>query len=468
MNWSTVNMEYSRKAMREWFPQLHLPPDFDKFSLGKRHATYIMSAEELITNTKQAYKTINETLAQDMMDEGKQLGSSQIPFLLKTIFPLYNPSYDSYTTDAIRDVLKINLSYSHNNYYYLLFVAINRIGSGSYGTTASTTLITEQHQYFMAKVAWDVLNDKSSIDFLGASADDSILIKQTIPDSDAIVLQILSQITELQWFYPKFYTVLVNQTIPDYFDPKHTFTKKPKYNTLIFQEYINGKTIFELINSLDKYTKKRLEFILMSSMRYLYKKVGFVHGDLNPGNILLVKGKYQLPIYDTNTNLIGTIACKYKPVIIDMGIAQTNNFARWDTTVTPFSGEERDAMSIHVIFHEEVTPFKTRWKEMYRAACNFRAIATNVIMENQANITYDQIIDWLDIKVTDKPTQIPTQQAQYTQLKMDPESKTDYITLLDTLKTTLTKPTNSNSLKDLAYSYLFALAEQARSSLINQ
>ena len=99
----------------------------------------------------------------------------------------------------------------------------------------------------------------------------------------------------------------------------------PKEEILLYQEFVEGKTLFETQGEMDEGEMSVIYCYLHSVLSYLYKQLGFVHGDLHSNNVILKRRRGILPIIDEDGVVLAHLESRWEPVFIDLGMAKTNN-----------------------------------------------------------------------------------------------------------------------------------------------
>lgn len=427
---------------------------------------------KFIDDSAQQYAIANGKLADVLRREGTTLRTSKaIPRLLKLCMPLRDRhSYDRYTNESITDVINVMLSYQPE-YYYTFLYRVKYLGSGSFGSSVTAPIITESTRYKLAQAAWDMLNNRP-YNFVD-TRDKTLVIKNTgLDESDSIILAQLSLVPEMWWIHPTLYSTIIHFNAPEYLDPT-VFNFDTKTGNLVgtrlisdfpdrdlysFQEYIDGVPLTNVLPILTKKEKLDLELVILSGLRLLYNRIGFIHGDLGPQNILMMRGTYFLPVYDEGGTVMGVVITKYRPVIIDYGMAQTHDYAKWAEFATPNTGPERDIMVLHTNFHPEDTEFKDLWRKTYNDKPEYHNYLKNIVAEGRMGITYNSVIDWIGTAsiYTNISEYIPSSSHKYTEISMNPEERklyTEFINCISSQK--LPDPDTPD--KTLAYSFLEAL-----------
>lgn len=124
-----------------------------------------------------------------------------------------------------------------------------------------------------------------------------------------------------------------------------------KYGSVM--EYISGLQLSHC--NLSQSLLLGVLAVIHSTLSWLYKKYGFVHCDLRSANIIIHfkdsemhgNGLYSCPIFDQNGDIKYTLKLPVKPIIVDLEMSVTDNFATWDRLASPYAREWMDVARLY-------------------------------------------------------------------------------------------------------------------------
>lgn len=118
-------------------------------------------------------------------------------------------------------------------------------------------------------------------------------------------------------------------------------------DSVVYQQYINGRTLASEVLPLN--LKQGALAYIHGLMSYLYTELGFVHGDLHWNNIFLERGLpyYILPLFNPDGSVRMKIKLPFRPVLIDLGMARTNQACRFTIQNGPYTVEGNDIYNLY-------------------------------------------------------------------------------------------------------------------------
>jgi hypothetical protein len=117
----------------------------------------------------------------------------------------------------------------------------------------------------------------------------------------------------------------------------------------LFMQYISGPTLNSV--SLTSALANAVFGYIHSVLGLLETSLGYNHNDLWGSNVILWgygKGvEYVLPVYDNNASLLFNIRLPFRPILIDMGLATTNNYVSYTALSSPNGSNLQDMISLY-------------------------------------------------------------------------------------------------------------------------
>jgi hypothetical protein len=165
--------------------------------------------------------------------------------------------------------------------------------------------------------------------------------------------------------------------------------------TATYQEYIDGNTLGD--TKLNTNLLTAIIAYIHGILSYLYNRIGLVHSDLHWNNIILRKGKasYNLPILMPDGSAKFYISLPYEPVIIDFGLARTNNFATYSVVNSPRSTEMNDIIALYADKKPKTLPGYSYIEEKIRQEMplsTIKYLPGDFIFENP--ITHEEMLNF--------------------------------------------------------------------------
>ena len=118
--------------------------------------------------------------------------------------------------------------------------------------------------------------------------------------------------------------------------------------TLLMQ-YASGQTLFNTSIASDDMDVALL--YIHATLAYLYKQIGFVHGDLSVNNVMLEglnEGRsYSLPILSEDGKLMFRVTLPFNPILIDLGASSTTKISGADVLTSPLSDQFTDVFTLY-------------------------------------------------------------------------------------------------------------------------
>lgn len=377
--------------------------------------------------------------------------NKNIPKLLKTMI-IISPNdirWNYLSNDAMSQVLNGILQQDINVGYYMALHSLKSIGKGAYGSVSTTSIMRDIDQYsFITQAYAHLTGDKWPEGYTYTSPVKNLAIKalSSFDPDPAILNQLKTVRMWAGWFIPSYYATINNQPIPRNFDVSNSTSENKDWDTLLFFEYINAKSVAN--TALSDENKIKLELVCHSVMLALYQAIGFRHNDIHGNNILLIETKCSLPIYDSTRPfsveegpyVIGVVDCDYCPVMVDFSQSMTNKYQFWTTFINPYTGQERDAMTLYLSFDGVAgSAPKEQWEATYKYPLSPSAVQNNMLQDTKSGLDHAYMINLLLPHVTlrDDLPNIPTRTAVYASEISDPQWRTAFLSFLLETRSTI-------------------------------
>ncbi len=464
--YASRRFQLMKRPQENWFPL-----EFYDVPYSEREYLVDDLVEPEIERSKQETALWNHKTQQEWIKQSiEERNNKTIPPYLEFLVPFHANALDGQSNDTLAFSIRDHLA-PHIHAYYAVLARLLELGSGSYGSTFTTSMVTTELHLEMVRCCWGQLNGHHNTPCFTEGG--PLVLKATsIMEADPTILYELSLYRDRYgWFYPRYYgSWIQRQGAPVFWDPKHNigdaeakrlatgvYDPDNETSSLLLFERIHGKPLNRILGEFSEADKQVLQFVIYSALHSMYHTIGFVHGDLGAHNILVVKGPCRLPIYDKHGFILGTVLSNWRPVLIDMGMAMTKAHPRWSDFVNPSVGVERDWMMVHVAFHPEGSPLMTQWSITTGVECNYHNLIGSVAYD--WTVSYDQMLGTLNQDVRrlqkSKIVSYPSSSPSYTSLENPRILWTELLPMLLQISKQLKRSIESSHPE--IYSYLSAM-----------
>lgn len=130
---------------------------------------------------------------------------------------------------------------------------------------------------------------------------------------------------------------------------------------LLYMEYVDGCTLSRAIRGgLSGDLLNKTLAIVHALLEWLWSSAGFVHCDLHADNIMLRGYKrgetYEVPLVDSNGDVVQTYSLPFYPVLIDFGNSVTTACSSWEMAASPIVTPCLDVLRLYSVLAYNLSP----------------------------------------------------------------------------------------------------------------